>query len=179
MAKGCNGSCNLHSYACVHRSTQVVVTDGGEEFTDSALDALRLNLEKNSCNLLPPATSPTRDGDGLGDGLGATVAAAVGGAGGASSGGARVALERLTWGGHAGFLERYGVGSGGGAVEDSNGGAGGGRGKRGFDYIVAADVLCERVMSKIDVFSRMRTVEAVGRCLPLVCVGRINRMLVL
>lgn len=118
-----------------HPSTQVVITDGGEEFTDSALDALRLNLEKNCCNLLPQ-TSPrpaARDGH---DAAAAAAAAAAGG------GGARAALERLTWGEHADFLERYsGVGSG--AEEDGSEGAARGRGSTGFDYIVAADVICE------------------------------------
>lgn len=119
----------------------MVITDGGEEFTDSALDALRLNLEKNSCNPLPP-TSPARDGDGADAAAAAAAATAVAGGGG----GVRVALERLTWGEHADFLERYSVGSG--AAEDGNGGAGGAGGgggrKGGFDYIVAADVICER-----------------------------------
>eukprot|EP00752_Nemacystus_decipiens_P012745 g11286.t1 len=123
----------------------VVITDGGEEFTDSALDALRLNLEKNSCNLLAPASllpppPPPRDGEGH-DATPTTAAAVSGG------GGARVALERLTWGEHAAFLERYG-GFGSGAAGDGGGGGGGGgggevRGSGGFDYIVAADVIYE------------------------------------
>lgn len=114
----------------------MVITDGGEEFTDSALDALRLNLEKNSCNLLPPASPPLRGGDGH-DTVAATAAVAGGG------GGARVTLERLTWGEHEDFLERY---AGRGSAGDGSGGAGGGRGG-GFDFIVAADVICERVIS--------------------------------
>ena len=129
-----------------HPSTQVVITDGGEEFTDSAMDALRLNLENNSCILLPPMSPPSRDGHGAAS---AAVAAAVAGGdgdGGGSSSGARVALERLTWGEHKEFLERYsGVGSR--AAEDGSGGAGGAGSRRGgFDYIVAADVICERVI---------------------------------
>ncbi len=114
-------------------SAQVVITDGGEEFTDSAMDALRRNLEKNSCNLLA-AAPPGKDEDGA---SAAAPAAVVGGGGGD---GARVALERLTWGEHSDFLDRYGGGSG--AAQDSNG-EGGGRAGAGFDFIIAADVICK------------------------------------
>lgn len=93
---------------------QVVITDGGEEFTESAMFALRENLERNHCDLglkerLPPckvADAPPLEQ-------------------------AQVQLEKLTWGEHSDFLEKHG-----GA--DAPGGMG-----EGFDFVVAADVICE------------------------------------
>ncbi|CAM9972697.1 unnamed protein product [Ectocarpus sp. 8 AP-2014] len=111
----------------------VVITDGGEEFTDAALDALRANLVKNSCNLL--AQSPARNGSNAAVGGGDAAAAA------AAESGARVALEKLTWGEHEAFLRRNGGGSDrttdGVNDEDHQ------EGRGGFDFVVAADVIYE------------------------------------
>ena len=198
---------------------KVVITDGGEEFTDSAMEALRRNLEKNSCNLCqggrggeervvvesggdggdgdvggtapryPQRSAGTgagdtgsgndkrehddgdedinNEGNGNGDDVDADADNVVGG--GEEKGGARgakVLLERLTWGEHADFLKRNGGGGGGGGDSDGGGGGGddssavvdcergkggrhggagdcGGGGGAGFDFIVAADVICE------------------------------------
>lgn len=112
----------------------MVVTDGGDEFTDSAMETLRKNLEKNSCNVVEGSrvfeagtrtaaaaadlTAPLAEDRGWADGRSR-------GGHGAGEGGAEVCLERLTWGEHEAFLGRYrGVGG-------------------GFDFIVAADVICE------------------------------------
>ncbi|CAN0383912.1 unnamed protein product [Pylaiella littoralis] len=117
----------------------VVITDGGEEFTDSAMDALRKNLERNSCKM--PTTLPTSDGD---EGAGAAGAAATTAAAAVAvenGRGAKVVLERLTWGEHANFLERYG-GGGSGAVKVENKDEGGEE-RGGFDFIVTADVIYE------------------------------------
>lgn len=120
----------------------MVITDGGEEFTDSAKDVLRKNLEKNSCRLTLAAAESRRDvaEDARGS-LGlrsahpdASEGCCDDGALPAAGGDAEVVLERLTWGDHKGFLERYG---GGGGADD------GGREEVGFDFVVAADVICE------------------------------------
>lgn len=116
---------------------QVVITDGGDEFTDSAMDALRKNVEKNSCNL--PTISPVSDDD---DGADTTADATAAAVAVVDGGGANVILERLTWGEHAGFLERYRCG-GSGAVNSEN--YDGGEARGGFDFVVAADVICERI----------------------------------
>lgn len=83
---------------------QVVITDGGEEFTNAAMEVLKNNLENNGADLSPcaphSATSDTTRQHNR----------------------ARVFLERLTWGDHAAFSEAY---------------------RDGFDFIVAADVICE------------------------------------
>lgn len=76
---------------------QVVITDGGEEFTESAMETLRENLERNSCPLSSEEKSQRTDR-------------------------AQVFLERLTWGDHSDFIESH---------------------QSGFDFILAADVLCE------------------------------------
>lgn len=101
------------------------------------------------------------EGNGNGDDVDADADIVVGGCkeeGGAR--GAEVLLERLTWGEHAEFLKRNGGGGGGGgsgggdgssAVVDCEGEGGGhggvsgcgGGGGPGFDFIVAADVICE------------------------------------
>ncbi|CAM9435145.1 unnamed protein product [Ectocarpus sp. 13 AM-2016] len=112
----------------------VVITDGGEEFTDSAMDALRANLVKNSCNLL--AQSPARNGSNAAVGGGGGDAAAVAAA--AAGKGARVALEKLTWGEHEAFLERNGGGS-----DRTSDGVNAGDHRGGFDFVVAADVIYE------------------------------------
>ncbi|CAM9523577.1 unnamed protein product [Scytosiphon promiscuus] len=115
----------------------VVITDGGDEFTESAMDALRKNLEKNSCNLVAASSPPTGDD-------GASCARGDGHSGGGGGGAARVVLEKLTWGDHAGFLERYGGGSSfSGAAVDDNDDRRRGTGREGFDFIVAADVIYE------------------------------------
>lgn len=118
------------------RIPQVVITDGGEEFTDSAMDALRKNLEKNSCNLVAASSSPSSDG-------GAAGANDDDESTGGGVGGARVVLEKLTWGDHAGFLERYGGAGSGSAVADGNDGPRREAEAAGFDFIIAADVICE------------------------------------
>lgn len=109
----------------------MVVTDGGDEFTDSAMEALRKNLEKNSCSMVESSrvvdegrrtAAPLAENGGWENGRG-------GGGRGTGEGGAEVCLERLTWGEHDAFLGRYG---------GVDGGIGG-----GFDFIVAADVICE------------------------------------
>lgn len=124
---------------CETNNEQVVVTDGGDEFTDSAMEALRKNLEKNACNMVggPPIFD---EGKRTAAAAAANLAAPLaedggweggrgGGGHGAGEGGAEVCLERLTWGEHEAFLGRYG---------GIDGGVGG-----GFDFIVAADVICE------------------------------------
>ncbi|CAN0283352.1 unnamed protein product [Ectocarpus fasciculatus] len=110
----------------------VVITDGGDEFTDSAMDALRTNLVRNSCNLL--AQSPARNGNNAADGGDAASAAAAGS-------GAHVALEKLTWGEHGAFLERNGGGCDRTAADVNDRDDQEGRG--GFDFVVAADVIYE------------------------------------
>ncbi|CBN76104.1 conserved unknown protein [Ectocarpus siliculosus] len=116
----------------------VVITDGGEEFTDSAMDALRANLVKNSCNLL--AQSPARNGSNAAvGGRDATAAAAAAAAAAESE--ARVALEKLTWGEHEAFLGRNGGGSDRTTDGVNDGDHQEGRG--GFDFVVAADVIYE------------------------------------
>ena len=183
----------------------MVITDGGEEFTDSAMEALRRNLEQNSCNLsqegkkqmvaesaagdrddggrsgtaprCPQRSAGTGarrigsgndenddDGDEYGsiDGNGNSDDAddfVVGGKEGGACG-AQVLLERLTWGEHADFLERNGgdggCGGDGSAVVDGEGEGGGndgvggcGGGGGGFDFIVAADVICELLVGAL------------------------------
>ena len=166
----------------------MVITDGGEEFTDDAMEALRRNVQKNSCNLSQEGTkaesghggdpgsprdlrrSPGNgrrsgvndddddsdddgvdkdsnyrdvdndggDGDGNNDRDGHDDSnddddGVLGGREGRGAGGADVIIERLTWGDHTDFLERNADGGGGGGA---NGGG-------GFDFIVAADVICE------------------------------------
>lgn len=69
----------LASHLC--RRGKVVVTDGGEEFTDSAMEALRENLEKNTFQL-SAGMSTTQDR-------------------------AQVCLERLTWGDHGAFVNSH------------------------------------------------------------------------
>ncbi|CAN0278706.1 unnamed protein product, partial [Ectocarpus sp. 4 AP-2014] len=113
----------------------VVITDGGEEFTDSAMDALRANLVKNSCNLL--AQPPARNGSNAAVGRGGAAAVAAAAAGR----GARVALEKLTWGDHEAFLERNGGGSDRATDGVNDGDHQEGRG--GFDFVIAADVIYE------------------------------------
>lgn len=148
----------------------MVITDGGEEFTDSAMDALRRNLEKNSCNNViredrgcedrsfsfggsnlltdsrPAPGSATSDEvgggvRGLDDGTASSPTRAC-----ATS--ADVSLERLTWGKHGDFLERYSGGDGGGAGGVNEGG----RGVGGFDFIVAADVICEMHIYFVEIY---------------------------
>lgn len=107
------------------------MTDGGDEFTDSAMEALRRNLEKNSCHLeVPPGQHIGLEDDSL-------PAAGTSTRGDPSTGddGVGVVLERLTWGKHEDFLERYG--ERGGDTADAA------RLRGGFDFIVAADVLCK------------------------------------
>lgn len=100
------------------------------------MDALRANLVKNSCNLL--AQSPVRNGKDAAVGGDAAAAAAAGS-------GAQVALEKLTWGEHEAFLERNGGGTDRTTDDDVNGGNRR-EGRGGFDFVVAADVICEKTM---------------------------------
>lgn len=183
MTKNCHE--NACYFNCVLRMIRrkVVITDGGEEFTDSAMEALRRNLEKNACNLPrgggggeeervgvesrddgddgaggssgPAPRCPRRsagtgaehsgsgngehddddnydgdDADANGNDADAEAKADadgfVGGGeeekGGAR--GAKVLLERLTWGEHADFLERHGGGGGSGGDGSGDGGDG-------------------------------------------------------
>ncbi|CAM9339212.1 unnamed protein product, partial [Hapterophycus canaliculatus] len=50
------GLCGVLASKLCARGT-VVITDGGEEFTESAMDALRKNLERNSCKLVAMSSS--------------------------------------------------------------------------------------------------------------------------
>lgn len=96
---------------------QVVITDGGEEFTDSAMETLRENLERNSC--LPSYDERSSRADR-----------------------AEVFLERLTWGDHSDFVESH---------------------RSGFDFILAADVLCECGMGyPVNVDLGMRSAHPTG-----------------
>lgn len=92
---------------------QVVITDGGEEFTASAMTTLRENLEKNKCHMSDDLHGYPDDADH------------------ALRNRAQVSLERLTWGNHAEFLGRHG---------DLRGACGT---EGGFDFVLAADVICE------------------------------------
>ncbi|CAM9688345.1 unnamed protein product [Laminaria digitata] len=140
----------------------VAITDGGEEFTDSAMEALRRNLEKNSCDLVEPRPRRRRRQQ-LSQEEEKVHAVSESGDGGGGGRGAKVLLERLTWGEHADFLERNGGAGDGGDDGGCGGGGGGGdndsavvdgEGQEGgyggvgctgggFDFIVAADVIYE------------------------------------
>lgn len=109
------------------------MTDGGDEFTDSAMDALRRNLEKNSCFLEVPSGQHVGLEDDSLPGERTSMH-------GDPSTGARVVLERLTWGEHEDFLERYGDAA---------------RLRGGFDFIVAADVLCKFSASSVEMARRV------------------------
>lgn len=114
----------------------MVITDGGEEFTDSAMDALRDNLEKNACDVCNSISSSASNKmrHQQQNKLEATGISP-------DQQRADVLLERLTWGEHEEFLTRHGgvsdgAGDSGGGVMEAAFGA-------GFDFIVAADVICE------------------------------------
>lgn len=128
------------------------------------MDALRQNLEKNSCNVRMRQRSlfvqekmqaaPVIGGNdgcdggvpllcGKPDSADAEVAGDDGVVAPGEASGAEVLLEKLTWGNHEEFLDRHGSSGGGIAVcgdGDREEGSGG-----GFDFVLAADVICELV----------------------------------
>lgn len=134
----------------------MVITDGGDEFTDLAMEALRQNLEKNSCKLagtpgvarIQQRNVRKQGPDEVDDRVHENTSA-VSGEGESrvfdsviqadASDEAEVFLERLTWGEHEGFLESIRSGHG----EGEEGGEETKSGDKGFDYIIAADVICE------------------------------------